>query len=248
MYQHFILVASSYVIGSRLGFHLVAPEGQLDNDIIESMLKRLNDINRDDIGIHSFTTDSNSWESVIKLDSFFQDIIVCTDFDEFENRLLSDSKLSALDVAKFFLVVQPISHLKLQKLIYLAYKLYLINYQQPLFDEKIIAFQYGPVIEEVYHKFKQYGSETITIDDQSEYILENIHLPQALGRMFLIKDSEQIIDTLLDTLTKYGDLSARQLVDLTHSAKGPWDTVYKPSQNCEITDDIILSQADYETL
>lgn len=31
MYQHFIIVASSYAKGSRVGFHVAAPEGQLDN-------------------------------------------------------------------------------------------------------------------------------------------------------------------------------------------------------------------------
>lgn len=34
MYQHFILVASSYARGERVGFHL-ATEGQLDHVAIE---------------------------------------------------------------------------------------------------------------------------------------------------------------------------------------------------------------------
>lgn len=248
MYQHFILVASSYFKGSRLGFHAVAKEGQLDNAVIEKLLKRLSEINRDDVGIHSFITDSDSWESVIELDSFFEDIIICSDFDEFEERLKSDLKLSAVDVAKFFLAVIPISHLKLQKLVYLAYKAYLIKYRQPLFDEKIIAYQYGPVVEEVYQKFKKHGSETIEIDDPTNYILKDIHLSQALGRMLLVKDTDKIIPTLLDTINRYGDLSAGQLVDLTHSPKGPWDTVYERNKNYEITDSVIISHADYEKL
>ena len=227
MYHHFILVASSYSKGERIGFHLVT-EGKLDNTIIEEKMKRLRQINRDDVGVHSFVTDSADWQSVIELDSFFEDIMVCQDFEEFERVLLS--------------------HLQLQKLVYLAYKEYLFKYKEPLFDEKIVAFQYGPVVEEVYQQFKRYGSEVIKIDDQTEYILKDIRLPQALGRMLLVEGSEKIVTILLDVINEYGDLTGGQLVELTHSSQGPWDTVFRPSLNCEITDEIILAQGKYETL
>ena len=49
--------------------------------------------------------------------------------------------------------MRPLSHLQLQKLVYLAYKVP-FKYKEPLFDEKIVAFQYGPVVEEVYQQFK----------------------------------------------------------------------------------------------
>lgn len=42
-----------------------------------------------------------------------------------------------------------ISHLQIQKLVYLAYKSYLFKYNESLFEEKILAYQYGPVVEEV---------------------------------------------------------------------------------------------------
>ena len=52
MFQHFIIVASSYTEGKRVGFHMTAPEGKLDNDEIRSILDRLKEIKRDDVGIH----------------------------------------------------------------------------------------------------------------------------------------------------------------------------------------------------
>ncbi|KIS05352.1 Panacea domain-containing protein [Streptococcus equi] len=247
MYQHFILVASSYARGERVGFHL-ATEGQLDHVAIEEKMQRLSHINRDDVGVHSFVTDSADWQSVIELDSFFEDIMVCQDFDEFEQVLQSDSKISAIDVAKFFLAMRPLSHLQLQKLVYLAYKTYLLAYGESLFDEKIVAFQYGPVVEEVYHSFKKYGSEVIDIDDHTEYILKDIHLPQALGRMLLVEDAKKIVPVLLDIVKQYGDLTGGELVKLTHSEKGPWQTVFRPQLNCEITDEVILAQGRYERL
>lgn len=247
MYQHFILVASSYTRGKRIGFHLVA-EGKLDNNIIVEKMQRLSQINRDDIGVHSFMTDSREWQSVIELDSFFEDVVICKDFDEFEEFLKNDSKITANDIAKFLLAICPLSHLKLQKLVYLAYKEYLIKCNKKLFDEKIVAYQYGPVVEEVYQKFKKYGPDIINEDEETKYILKDIHLPQALGRMMLAKDSEDIIPILLRVIKEYEDLSAGELVELTHKDKGPWKTVYKPQLNCIITDEIILKQGKYETL
>ncbi|MDT2859201.1 DUF4065 domain-containing protein [Lactococcus lactis] len=247
MYQHFILVASSYTEGTRIGFHLSA-ESQIEKSIIEDKMKRISQINREDVGVHSLITESSSWESVIKLDSFFKDVMICQSFDEFEAALAFDSKITAIDIAKFFLAVKPMSHLKIQKLVYLAYKEYLSKYKLSLFDEKIVAYKYGPVVEEVYQKFKEYGASTIKIDDSTEYILKDIHLPQAMGRMLLAKDVEKIVPTLLKIIEDYGDFSGGQLVDFTHSEKGPWETVYKPHLNCEITDEVILSHAEYEKL
>lgn len=248
MYQHYIIVASAYSKGTRVGYHMVAEQGQLDIEKINSMLSQLSEISRDDVGIHAFTTKDDSWLSVLLLDSFFEDVLVIGDFDEFLEVLKSDLVLSALDVAKFFLSVKAVSHLKLQKLIYLAYKSYLLKYDHPLFGEKIIAYQYGPVIEEVYNVFRKYGADTIEVDDPPQYRLKDINLSQSIGRLLLVKDAKQVISTLFDTLEVYGDLSARKLVDLTHSINGPWDTVYDKNQKRQITNDIIISQAEFEKL
>lgn len=248
MYQHFILVASSYTEGARIGFHLSAKE-QIEKDVIEDKMKRIAQIKREDVGVHFLMTDSPKWDSVIKLDSFFEDVMVCPSFDKFEEALGFDSKITAIDVAKFFLAVKPMSPLKIQKLVYLAYKEYLLKYRSSLFEEKIVAYKYGPVVEEVYQTFKEYGSDAIKVTDDTdnvEYILKDIHLPQAMGRMLLAKDVEKIVPILLKIIEDYGDFSGWQLVEFTHSEKGPWETVYKPYLNREITDEVILSYAEYE--
>lgn len=247
MYQHFILIASSYAKGTRVGYHLVV-EGELDSNNIQEKMKRLNKINRNDIGVHSFFTDSSDWQSVIEYDSFFEDIMVCQDFDEFEEVLQMDSKISAIDVAKFFLSVDSFSHLQIQKLVYLAYKTYLFKYNKSLFEEKIIAYQYGPVVEEVYQKFKRYGSENITIDDDTKYYLKDIRLPQSLGRMLLVENSYRIIGVLFETINKFGHLTGSQLVSLTHSKDSPWSKVYSKNTKAVITDKIILEYGKNEKL
>lgn len=241
MFQHFILVASSYAEGRRIGFHM-SSEGNISKDIIEEIMKRINSLHRNDLGVHFIMTESKEWKSIVELDSFFEDVLVCADFEEFTNVLVGDLKITALDVAKFFLSFKPLSQLQIQKLVYLAYREYLVDYNQKLFDEKIVAYRYGPVVEEIYQIFKKYGSYEIELEDTCEYVLKNIHLPQAIGRLFLAENHKQIISTLLRIIEKYGDMTGSQLVKLTHTKGGAWDSVYVEGMNCEITDTIILAK------
>lgn len=88
MYQHFIVIARSYSDRKRVVFHITSPVGKLDTVIIKNILDRLQYINRDDVGIHSFTTDDSTWESVLELDSYFDGVVVYEDFDEFEEILI----------------------------------------------------------------------------------------------------------------------------------------------------------------
>src|SRR5688572_18511108 len=70
---------------------------------------------------------------------------------------------SALDVAKYLLSLQDeevgdsISNLKLQKLLYYAQGFHLAEHGRALFEERIEAWQHGPVIPTVYPEFKDYG-------------------------------------------------------------------------------------------
>ena len=72
--------------------------------------------------------------------------------------------LKSYDVALYFLfrareleAGDTISNLKMQKLLYYAQGHFLATYKKPLFDDKIEAWKYGPVVKEVYDKFKIYG-------------------------------------------------------------------------------------------
>lgn len=74
---------------------------------------------------------------------------------------------SAFDIAKYFITLASpeqedfITNLKLQKLLYYAQGFYLAMFDKPLFTEKIEAWQYGPVVPEIYHHYKQYTSQFI---------------------------------------------------------------------------------------
>ena len=82
---------------------------------------------------------------------------------------------TAEQVAKWFLSYnriaendeggELISNLKLQKLLYYAQGCFLAITDKPLFNDPILAWQHGPVVSSIYHKYKQYGSNGIEFDE-----------------------------------------------------------------------------------
>lgn len=53
--------------------------------------------------------------------------------------------------------IDPITHLKLQKLLYYAQGTHLAISGVPLFDENILAWEHGSVVREVYDKYHEKG-------------------------------------------------------------------------------------------
>lgn len=96
-----------------------------------------------------------------------------------------------------------ITHLKLQKLLYFIQGWHLGIFGYPAFEEEIEAWPHGPVVPEVYQKFKRYGWQPISLHG-------NHH--------FTVPSETQ--DLIQEVLFKY-DYSAGYLEQLTHESK-PW--------------------------
>jgi uncharacterized phage-associated protein len=78
-------------------------------------------------------------------------------------------------VARYFLWLaasepedEPVTHLRLQKLMYYAQGWSLGSRGVPLFDGVIEAWQHGPVVREVYPRFADYGGEPIPRSEAQE--------------------------------------------------------------------------------
>ncbi len=116
----------------------------------------------------------------------------------------------ALDVAKYFLcrvdreAGDTISALKLQKLVYYAQGWSLVLRNEPLFLEDIQAWAHGPVVYEVWNHYKDYQHTDIPETEPCESDF-----------------SEDELEVLEEVWNTYGELSARQLENLTHSEQ-PW--------------------------
>lgn len=91
---------------------------------------------------------------------------MCANADEdvFLKYLEADRDITAQDVAKIFFEISTNVSFKTSKMIYLAYKDYLVKYGKKMFSEEIVAFKYGPVVSEVYQMYKKSGASEIELD------------------------------------------------------------------------------------
>lgn len=129
-----------------------------------------------------------------------------------------------------------ISNLKLQKVLYFIQAYFLITKKDhiPCFDEKIEAWNFGPVVLEAYTEYKQYGSGDIPII-KSFIIFDKDNVWNSKRVKFedteISDNDKSLIDKVID---KFADYSATDLVSLTQK-QSPWIDAYIPYQNKEIT-------------
>ncbi|MFK5948638.1 MAG: DUF4065 domain-containing protein [Methylococcales bacterium] len=115
------------------------------------------------------------------------------------------------DVAKCFLYLDDtnegdgISNLKLQKLVYYAQGFYSAIFNKPLFDDGISAWAHGPVVQNLYHKYKEHGSNRIPVPTDFN--------PASLG-----KEEFELIEEVFEV---FGQYSAWKLRNMTHE-ESPW--------------------------
>ncbi len=119
-----------------------------------------------------------------------------------------------------------LTQMQLQKLVYVAHGLSLATRDLPMIQENVNAWQYGPVIPEVYHRFKNYGNQNIDF----------YSLPEANYPRMVDVESQNIIATTLDN---FGQLSGGQLSEMSHRVGSPWHSVWYDGCGHEIRGAII---------
>jgi len=118
-----------------------------------------------------------------------------------------------------------VSPMKLQKLVYFAHAWHLAIKNQPLINEHVEAWEYGPVIPSVYHEFKRFGNEDIT-ESAKEYDHISNKMFEPSIEDFTNEDNEET-KALLDRIWEiYGPFSAIQLSNMTHTEDSPWYIAY----------------------
>ena len=97
-----------------------------------------------------------------------------------------------------------ISNLKIQKLLYYAQGASLALYDELLFMDELVAWEHGPVVVDLYHKYKEYGSAPIPANDIDVSGIDN-----------------DVADLLEDVYKFFGQYSAWKLRNMTHEEE-PW--------------------------
>jgi len=138
---------------------------------------------------------------------------------------------NALDIAKYLITLASpeeedlITNLKLQKLLYYAQGFHLALFGKPLFRERIEAWQYGPVVPEIYRFYKQYGSNSLPQPD--DFNVDQYD-----------RETQELLDEVYEV---YGQYTAPTLMRFTHQ-EIPWK---ETPLNEEISHD--LMKAYFET-
>ena len=219
MIRHFIIMSSSYKQGKRIALDYKG--AQLTNAFLSQQIKIIKDQCGDDVSIssHFIYAENESWAAVVKADSFFRGVYVTETLNGFIDLVKEDLVLNGVDVAKYILSKTTCSHLRLQKLVYLAYADYLMLNGDQLFSDKILAYKYGPVVESVYKKYKNYGYSVINEENITQ--TDALELP-IRSRILFSSNGIEKLTSIDNTLNRYGKFPVGKLVDITHEEETPW--------------------------
>jgi len=120
----------------------------------------------------------------------------------------------ALDIANYVVTKCtkdecPISNLQLQKILYYIQRYYLVHRDIPAFSDEIEAWQFGPVVPDVYRHFCGFGAMKIN----------------AVFEELCIKDADRKVIDIVVNAKK--NLSPWDLVNDTHREGKAWSIIFK---------------------
>ncbi len=112
----------------------------------------------------------------------------------------------------------PVDPMKLQKLIYFAHGWHLAVHGEPLMNERVEAWSYGPVAPSVYHRVKGHGSAPIDFPI--------FHQGPGGPHVPTVADERSI--ALLERIWEvYGSYSSIELSRMSHDPEGPWSATWE---------------------
>ena len=120
--------------------------------------------------------------------------------------------VSPLDVARYFIFrayedgrESLMTNMKVQKLLYYTQSLYLALFDEPLFDDEIQAWRYGPVCPPAYRFYSDFEARQLPVPRKEE----------------LTRISEEVQNLLREVWEYFGEHDAYYLSGLTH-LEFPW--------------------------
>lgn len=128
--------------------------------------------------------------------------------------LSKGAKMKAMDVAAHVVnrcidLDMPVSNLKLQKMLYFLEINFLINFDKNLIDEDFEAWQYGPVLKEVYDKYSFFAASSIKVRQKPQNNLPN-----------------EYKNSIINNIDHLAKIDAWSLVEYSHKPDTPWAKTY----------------------
>lgn len=147
------------------------------------------------------------------------------------------NKYTAMDVANYIvnyanntLKASNLTPIKLQKILYYVYVNCLVKQDTKLFNQSIEKWKFGPVVSDVYHNFKMFGTSHIdsTISTFEVDNLENggFSVSEVPFDPEKIKLPENVLKIIHATIRELIDVDPFKLVEDTHKEE-PWKRMEK---------------------
>ena len=138
----------------------------------------------------------------------------------------------------------PVTNLALQKLLYFAHGIHLIETKAPLVMGYFEAWQYGPVHPTAYNAFKQAGDQPISFRAMRKNPLTGQSLP------ILELTNSDIIARVRRVMSLYGRVTPGRLVEISHAVGAPWHFIVDKARTSmafgmRIPDDVIVARFKY---
>ena len=117
-----------------------------------------------------------------------------------------------------------LTNLAVQKLLYFAHALHLIEQKLPLMTGFFEAWQFGPVHPSVYSAFRSAGAEPIRFRARKMDVLTGE------TSALINPDNPDVTRLIQRVLNSYGLLPTGRLVDISHAKNAPWDYIVNKSR------------------
>lgn len=115
-----------------------------------------------------------------------------------------------------------ISNLRLQKLLYFVQVEFIKETGQAAFNEEIEAWSFGPVVPEIYRKYKIFGRENIILNINENFRIFFMEPDESVNEEISVNDKD-IINRVLEEASI---LPTVELVNISHK-QDPWKNAYK---------------------
>jgi uncharacterized phage-associated protein len=134
-----------------------------------------------------------------------------------------------------------ITNLALQKLLYFAHGIFLMEQKRPLVLGHFEAWQFGPVHPTAYQAFKAAGEQPITFRALRTDIVTG-------QRAEISSPDDPIVHRHVERIMQsYGRMTPGRLVDISHAKGAPWHFIVDKARTSlafglRISDDVILER------
>lgn len=224
------LVALTKLAGKDLAYHYAT------DDVKQFVEKKAELGNVPDeflslFSIHVIKTASKDFESIQKMDPYFESTTEIKSLGEFIDCLRNNSNLTSVDIAAFLEQRYHLSAFPLQKILYYVYSELLIKLKRVPFSANFVAYKKGPVDSYTYRVYKY---DSIALARSTEFD----------KKIFKTEDGNKylkVIDEVVTTYSKYfSDAWNNENKNLTHRKGTPWSRAHSKGYNEPITDNDIL--------